>query len=228
MNFNYSYKALVISSLLVGNLVLLLYGIKLSKETIPVVKEYEVEISSEDLEMIEEELEKAASEEIKITTHTAFNADEKFISELESERNEPSESLEDKLLAMEEAMKKTKEIPESETISEEPKKEIKEEIPLKNTKDRNSTLSYQLVGRKAILLPNPIYTCEGFGKVVINIEVNAKGKVVKTSLNKNASTTQNECLFDSAKNYAQRAKFTSNSSKSIQIGSITYIFPGQK
>ena len=228
MNFNYSYKALVISTLLVGNLVLLLYGIKLSKETVPVVQEYEVEISAEDLEILEEDITNASVENVKVTTHTAFNEDEKFISELENNREEPSESLDDKLLAMEEAIEKSKEKPkiEEESISEKPIKEIKEQ-PLKTTEDRNSTNSYRLVGRKAIVFPNPIYICDGFGKVVLNIEVNAKGKVDKASFNKKTSTTFNQCLIESAIQYAKRARFTSDSNKLSQLGTITYIFPGQ-
>lgn len=228
MNFNYSYKALVISALLVGNLVLLLYGIKLGKEKIPVVEEYEIEISAEDLELLEEELTKASVEDVNVTTHTAFNEDEKFISELENERNEPSESIEDKLLAMEEAIEKSKEKPvlEEESISEEPIKKV-EEKTLKSTDDRNSSNSYRLVGRKAIVFPNPIYTCDSFGKVVLNITVDAKGKVVKASFNKKTSTTFNECLIESAIQYAKRARFTSDVSKPKQLGTITYIFPGQ-
>lgn len=228
MNFNYSYKALVISSLLVGNLVLLLYGIKLSKEKVPVVEEYEIEISSEDIEFLEEELAKVSVENVKITTHNAFNEDEKFISELENERDEPSESIDDKLLAMEEAIEKSNEKPkiEEKSISEKPKKEVKEQ-PLKSSEDRNSTNSYRLLGRKAIVFPNPIYTCDSFGKIMLNIEVNAKGKVVKTSFNKKSSTTFNECLIESALQYAKRTRFTSDASKPNQLGTITYIFPGQ-
>jgi len=228
MNFNYSYKALVISTLLVGNLVLLLYGIKLSKEKAPIVQEYEVEISAEDLEILEEEMTIASVENVKVTTHNAFNEDEKFISELENSREEPSESLDDKLLAMEEAIEKSKEKPkiEEESISEKPKKEIKEE-PLKTTEDRNSTNSYRLVGRKAIVFPNPIYICDGFGKVVLNIEVSSKGKVAKASFNKKSSTTFNACLIESAIQYAKRARFTSDLNKPSQLGTITYIFPGQ-
>ena len=228
MNFNYSYKALIISALLVGNLVLLLYGIKLGKEKVPVVEEYEIEISAEILDILEEELTKASLEKMEVTTHTAFNEDEKFFSELENERSTPSESLDDKLLAMEEAIEKSKEKPviEEETVSEKPNKEVKEE-PLKTIEDRNSTNSFRLVGRKAIVFPNPIYTCEGFGKVVLNIEVNAKGKVVKASFNKKTSTTFNQCLIESAIEYAKRARFTSDLITPKQLGTITYIFPGQ-
>ena len=84
-----------------------------------------------------------------------------------------------------------------------------------------------MVGRKAIVFPNPIYICDGFGKVVLNIEVNAKGKVVKASFNKKTSTTFNQCLIESAIEYAKRARFTSDLSKAKQLGTIRYIFPGQ-
>jgi hypothetical protein len=228
MNFNYSYKALVISALLVGNLVLLLYGIKLGKEKAPVIEEYEIEISAEVLDILEEELLESSLEKVEVTTHTAFNEDEKYISELENERSTPAESIDDKLLAMEEAIEKSKEKPviEAEIISEKPEKEIKEEA-IKTTEDRNSTNSFLLIGRKAIVFPNPIYICDGFGKVVLNIEVNAKGKVVKASFNKKTSTTFNQCLIESAIEYAKRARFTSDLSKAKQLGTIRYIFPGQ-
>ena len=53
MNFNYSYKAFLISCLLVGNLVLLLVSVKLKKkETIP-----EKEIPIEYVDLLPEEAE---------------------------------------------------------------------------------------------------------------------------------------------------------------------------
>jgi hypothetical protein len=84
-----------------------------------------------------------------------------------------------------------------------------------------------LVDRKAIKLRNPVYTCDRGGKVVITIEVNALGTVVQASYNKNASTTTNGCLIESALNYANQSKFTTSSEKEKQIGTITYLFPGQ-
>ena len=57
--------------------------------------------------------------------------------------------------------------------------------------NKNTTISYQLVDRKQLRLPNPVYTCGRGGKIVISIEVNAMGKVVKATYNKLASTTTN-------------------------------------
>jgi hypothetical protein len=94
--------------------------------------------------------------------------------------------------------------------------------------NRNTTISYQLVNRKDIDLPNPVYTCYGSGKVVINIEVDALGKVVKTAYNKMASTTTNECLIDAALEYSDAARFSTDASKAKQLGTITFNFPGQQ
>ena len=93
--------------------------------------------------------------------------------------------------------------------------------------NRNSTNSYRLVDRTAVFFPNPVYTCESNGKVVLNIEVDHKGEVVYLSINENSSTTNNECLIDSALKYAKKTQFSASKNKPTQLGSITYIFPGQ-
>ena len=89
--------------------------------------------------------------------------------------------------------------------------------------NRNSSVSYSLKDRKDEHLPPPVYLCEENGKIVINVKVNASGSVFDTSVNKSASTSSNECLIDSALEYARNARFNSASSAN-QIGTITYIF----
>ena len=96
------------------------------------------------------------------------------------------------------------------------------------TNNSKSTNSYRLINRKVIVFPNPVYTCDSFGKVVLHIEVNANGYVLMTSVNKNASTTTNLCLIEIAIDYAKKARFTKDKNKPSQMGSITYIFPGQE
>ena len=228
MNFNYSYKAFLITTLLVGNLILLLYSVKLSKTEEIQEEEYELEYAVEDL-FHEEELATLSSENVKTETHKAFNEAEKFISDQEHERNETSENTHDKLAEMDQAIdgintNKISVTPYEKDNSE--KKEIKNSEEEFNNK--NSTNSYRLVNRKAMYFPNPVYTCEGFGKIVLHIEVNNLGKVIKTTLNKNSTTTTNECLIDSAIEYAKKARFTTAANKPSQMGSITYIFPGQQ
>ncbi len=230
MNFNYSYKAFLISSLLVGNLILLMYSIKLAKKEELSEVSYDIEYSEEEL-IEEEEVASISSEKINFKTHKAFNESEKFISELENQRNELSEETQNKLTEMGDAMEDSKVIKNQ--INETPTKDIpidrkdKSENLASNSNDRNSTNSYRLVDRRALYFPNPVYTCEGFGKVVLHIEVNNLGKVNSATFNKNMSTTTNVCLIESAIKYALKARFNTLASKPIQLGTITYIFPGQ-
>ncbi len=92
--------------------------------------------------------------------------------------------------------------------------------------NRNSSVSYSLKDRKDQHLPPPVYLCEENGKIVINVSVNSSGAVVDTSFNRAASTSTNECLIDSALEYARDARFSSAATAN-QIGTITYIFVGK-
>ncbi len=90
---------------------------------------------------------------------------------------------------------------------------------------RRSTVTYHLNDRNAIKIPNPVYTCDATGKVVINIEVTNLGSVSKVYFNKAASTTTNGCLVDQALEYAQQAIFN-DSPRPSQLGTITFEFQG--
>jgi len=227
MNFNYSYKAFVITILILGNLYLLFYFIKLPSNSIILEEEYEIEYALEEV-ITEEELTSVSEEEIKIETHKVFNEDQKFIEELETDRKENNESAEDKLSEINEVISDSKsEIKDDLAIEKKYKFNLPEAI-LATTKNSKSTNSYRLVNRKVIEFPNPVYVCDSFGKVVLHIEVNTNGYVIMTSVNKNASTTTNVCLIESAIDYAKKARFTKDKNKPSQVGSITYIFPGQE
>lgn len=122
---------------------------------------------------------------------------------------------------------------ESEIALEVKKEEIQANIDAREA-DRNkkkksayrqSTVSYNLVDRTALALPNPVYTCDAYGKVVINITVNDKGTIIDKSFNKNASTSSNGCLIDQAMEYLNRSYFDKGK-KSKQLGSVTFEFQG--
>lgn len=232
MNFNYSYKAFVITILLLGNLYLLFYFSKLPDNQSITEEEFEIEYSLEEL-IPEEDIAQVSEEKIKIETHQVYSEAEEFIKELESDRKENSESIEDKLSEINDAISDSKServaIPSEKKI--EPNNDAKStnlESTLATTNKSKSTNSYRLINRKVIVFPNPVYTCGSFGKVVLHIEVNANGYVIMTSVNKNASTTTNLCLIDSAIDYAKKARFTKDANKPSQMGSITYVFPGQE
>jgi hypothetical protein len=115
----------------------------------------------------------------------------------------------------------------AETNPSESKKDSEKTLEITKVASR-TTIRYNLAERTALELPNPVYTCESGGKVVVTIEVNDFGKVTKASYNKKASTTENGCLIDSALNYARTSKFTSKKDSKRQLGSISYSFPGQQ
>ena len=227
MSFNYSYKAFIITILILGNLYLLFYFIKLPSNSIILEEEYEIEYALEEV-ITEEELASVSEEEIKIETHKVFNEDQKFIEELETDRKENNESTEDKLSEINEVISDSKSERKDDLAIEKKYKSNLPEAILATTNNSKSTNSYRLVNRKVIEFPNPVYVCDSFGKVVLHIEVNANGYVIMTSVNKNASTTTNLCLIESAIDYAKKARFTKDKNKPSQVGSITYIFPGQE
>ncbi len=240
MNFKYSYRAFLITSLLTGSLVLFLFSVSLSKVQEENNEEtYDVVMAPE--EIIPEELAIAerTPEKVKIETNRAYNEAEKFISSIENENQELTETTEGKLQQMSDAIEEANNSwSKGMSFTEKPKKEKKtkfsnSESAKKNEAvvkggNRNTTISYQLVKRTAMDLPNPVYTCYGSGKIVINIEVNSLGKVVKNSYNKTASTTGNSCLIDAALDYSKHARFNTVASKASQLGTITFNFPGQQ
>ena len=240
MNFNYSYRAFLITSLLTGSLVLFLFSVKLSKEREESTEEtYDVVMAPEELLPEDLAIAELTPEKVKIETNRAYNEAEKFISSVENEDEEITETTEGKLQEMNEALENSKsDNGNGATITTKPEKEKKKKFSnsesgkegeaVVKSGNRNTTISYQLVNRKDIDLPNPVYTCYGSGKVVINVEVDNLGKVVKNSYNKTASTTSNECLIDAALEYSEQARFSTDASKAKQLGTITFNFPGQQ
>lgn len=235
MNFNYSYRAFLITCLLTGCLVLILYSIKLHKiqsENREIT--YDVEIFPDEL-IPDETLDEADPESSgEIETNKAFNEAEQFIKAVENENRDITESTQEKLQELDKALagsNNTGQLSADMLSREKQNPDIKE-----SDKDReeatqgsnkNTTISYRLINRTDISLPNPVYTCYGAGKVVINIEVNQLGVVKKCMYNKSASTTDNQCLVEAATTYASQARFSTDHSRPSQLGTITFNFPGQ-
>jgi hypothetical protein len=236
MNFNYSYRAFLITCLLFGILFLAFKSINLSKYVIVEEDSFDVEYSKDEL-LLEEELATLSKLDLKVETNRAFNEAEKFISEIEKENAESQENSN--------TTRETGEVSDPSNIEGREKKNnkkpsVKEEKwthsdsesskinSKKNSSKRNSTVSYSLLNRSVLDLPNPAYTCATSGKIVINIIVSETGKILNATYNKASSTSSNECLIDAALDYAKRANFTTFVGKKEQLGSITYNFPGQR
>ncbi|MBX2827217.1 MAG: hypothetical protein KTR22_03605 [Flavobacteriaceae bacterium] len=234
MNLNYSYRAFLITSLLVGTLVLFMLSVKLHKKNQSEEESMPVEYAEEEWE---EELATVSTENVKIETHSAYNEAEEFIRELENERNNEALDAEDSGAENDPSEMDTSTNDLAIADAKDHLKKVKEKLSKKRNSNkeegdpegvnRKTTISYLLNGRKALSLRNPVYTCDSGGAIVINVEVNALGKVTKASYNKESSTTTNGCLIESALTYARKAKFTTQADTPKQLGTITYLFPGQ-
>ncbi|MCW5518424.1 hypothetical protein J1N09_01140 [Aureitalea sp. L0-47] len=232
MKFDYSYRAFIITCLLFANLFLILYSAKLG-DGFPVDESsYDIEYNDE-FPLPEDELAKLNSEELNIETNRAYNEAEKFISELEASEN----TIDEKIAELDAAISDTEFTSKEEIKAAKEKLKEAREKALRRKRateqtggsgNRNTTISYELEDRRSLIIPNPVYTCDVGGVIVINIQVNALGKVTKTGFNKKASSTQNGCLIESAETYAKQARFTTAPKMSNQKGTITYNFPGQQ
>jgi TonB family protein len=232
MKFNYSYKAFLFATLIVGNLLLVMILIKIGGFNKEIETQYEIEY----LEQKDTKPAAKTSTKVAVNTHKAYNEAEKFITQTQVENqnfeqeykkrftntqlenDQVTQANNKALLKSQEALKNV--------LKNKKSQEIKTSLKKENIAG-NTTIKYRLVNRRALLLPNPVYTCDASGKVVINITVNTGGNVTQATVNKSASTTTNECLFDSAITYAFKARFNTDNSKETQLGTITYIFPGQ-
>jgi hypothetical protein len=236
MKFDYSYRAFLITCLLFGILFLAFKSINLSKYVVVEEESYDVEYVSEVLKPEMEDLASAPTTTFKVETNRAYNEAEKFISEIEKEN---AESQKNSSPAQESDQVSDPSNIEDSEIKNNKKSSNKDEwqpsdsksnkvVPKRNSSKKNSTVSYSLVNRSALDLPNPVYTCANSGKIVINIVVSETGKILNAKHNKSSSSTSNECLIDMALDYALKAKFTAFAGKTSQVGSITYNFPGQR
>ena len=240
MKLKNSHKALAITLLLTGTLVLSIINLSLHKLNVEVTE------MMVDVEMMEEEIQKETLPEIdenskqtnkgfnetkkykhfaqaykpiappKDYDYTKYNArHEKPSEEEKAEDNTANSSIEkDELTSFESVnsiLSKRSNAATSKTQA---------------SANMNSTITYSLIGRTDEHLPIPIYLCEANGKIIVNITVNASGKVTEAYIN-NASTSANQCLRDHAMEYAKKARFD-GSDKASQIGSIIFNFKGKK
>lgn len=90
-----------------------------------------------------------------------------------------------------------------------------------------SSVSYNVAGRFARLLPIPVFQCEFGGKVVVTVVINRKGAVQRAAVLETGSDPD-ECLHEAAVNAALRSRFNEKpDAPALQTGTITYNFVKQ-
>ncbi|MEP1488174.1 MAG: hypothetical protein ABJK28_07080 [Algibacter sp.] len=238
MNLTNQHKALLLTLLISGTVVLSVFNLGLNKQKTLASESYyemepEKELTLEEIKVLEalEKLNNSKAETNKAFNETKNNKHfaqaykpiappEDYVPNVKTTSNstnsynthaaKPSASKIDK-----------KELSSFDKVNDLLKKQKSEGA---NTK---STIHYSLVNRTHHHLPTPVYLCEEGGKIVINIAVNTKGTVTDAYVN-SSSTSSNACLIEHALEYAKDSQFNEAPSKPSQIGSITFYFIGKR
>lgn len=237
MHLTNQHKALLITLLLAGTVVLSVFNLSLKKHSEFISESYyemepEEELTEEEQKILEA-LEKLNNS--KAETNNAYNetSNNKHFAQAYKPIAPPEDYVPKTRDASEsgEAYKKTYQEPEDSKLNNEDLSSFskvndllkKQQNEGANTK---STISFSLVNRQKVFIPIPVYLCEKGGKIVINITVNAMGEVTDAYVNTSSSTT-NECLVEHALEYAKNSEFSADATKKSQLGSITFNFIGK-
>ncbi len=245
MNWIEQHKALIITFLIAGIVIIGLFSFQLTKQGKLLTESYyEIEPEPES-ETLEEELE-PLEELTGKSTNKAFNEDQEYkemmrnfrtVSSNDTERSnekaeetEPEEVLEENSVNQTFANSKAYALNSKETESYKKLQEnLKKRLNNKQMADEHaktkSTLTYSLKGRVLQNYKIPRYLCENGGRIIVNIKVNGAGNVTDTSVN-GSSTSTDKCLIESALSYAEIVRFDP-SEKSSQVGTITFLFKGK-
>ncbi|WP_053992738.1 energy transducer TonB [Mangrovimonas sp. TPBH4] len=242
------HKALIITTLITGIVVMMLFSFHITKQQATISESY-YEMEPPTPEEIEELKELEALEEaLGKTTNQAYNEDQEFKDMMKNFKSMNANDFEKTTQQLEEVeaaeMEANDVVTSTNTFNGsgdysvnqdelERYKKAKDMLAMKtadsNEKNANnnplSTLTYSLKGRELLSNETPRYLCEDSGKIVVNITVNNTGDVTDAYINK-SSTSTNQCLLDHALEYAKSAQFNNGSSNS-QLGSITFYFKGK-
>ncbi|MDT0641221.1 TonB family protein [Zunongwangia sp. F363] len=229
------HKALIITVLLFAVLFLALYNFNLSsknRETSEMLVNLEQIKELQKEEQEQEEAQETPQQQRQVQTHQAYNENQEG-----REQNfdrQLNEIFEKNSAARQEASENATESASSGNFNVSKKQKAPQKrsdgnnstnsTSAKEGSMENSSISFSLVDRNAVQIPNPVYTCDTPGRIVVNITVNAEGMVTETSINKASSTSSNECLIEQALQYAAGARFSPLAGRNSQPGTISYQF----
>lgn len=244
MNIIDKYKALIITILLSGIVVLGMFSIQIKKHQDLITESYY--LLEPEPEKTKEELQKLEDLNAE-STNKAFNEDQEYKEMMRNFKTVSANDFERTTKAIEDA-KANEEVQEETSINKsytnsgdytlnssetESYKKLQEELSqsLKNKKQADEhaknkgTLTYSLKGRMLVHYKIPRYLCEIGGKIVVTIKVNNAGNVFDAYVN-GSSNSNNKCLVDHAIAYAESVQFDS-SNRTEQLGTITFLFKGK-
>jgi hypothetical protein len=237
LSLNNQHKALLITLLISGTVVLSVFNLSLKKQSEFISESYyeiepEKELTEEEIKILEalEQLNKTKAE-----TNKAFNEanQNKHFAQAYKTIAPPEDYVPKSTNASESQIaRKTYEIPENSKLNQEELSKfskVNDVLKKQHSEGNNSksSISFSLKNRSKVYIPIPVYLCEVDGKIVVNITVNSAGNVIDAYVN-TSSTSSNECLIEHALDYAKQSQFSSDASKETQIGSITFLFIGKR
>ena len=237
MSLTNQHKALLLTFLISGTVVLSVFNLSLKKQNEFISESYyemepEEELTEEEIKVLEA-LEKLNAS--KAETNNAFNEtqENKHFAQAYKPIAPPEDYVPQHTSSEEsrEAYTKDYNIADASKVNKDELSSFdKVNDLLKKQKEdgsnTKSTISYSLVNRTKIHIPIPVYLCEVDGKIVVNITVNSNGSVTDTYVN-TSSTSTNECLIEHALDYAKKSQFSVDTTKQSQLGSITFYFIGK-
>jgi len=236
----HTHKALIITVLISSTVVLLVFNVHLTKRNALIAETYYELLPEDEITKEREEIAELIESLDEVLTNKAFNEtkkfddfeDEEFKNTIEKLRNRDSRDTEIQESSNSENKDTNMEDDASyeninEIIANRSEKKRKSEASNSSNTSKRSSVSFSLVDRVDEYLPPPIYLCEKNGKVVITIEVDKNGNVIEANYN-SASSSSDGCLVDHAIEYALASKFSADSKKSHQIGTITFYFKGKR
>jgi len=237
--FSNQHKALLITLLISGTVVLSVFNLNLKQQSESISESYyemepEKELTQEELKILEA-LDKLSNS--KAETNNAFNEHqeskhfaqafkhiappEDYIPNPNSDNSENSnvpnkafDTSQDSKLNDDELSKFSK---------------VNDLLKQQQSGENNSksSISFSLKNRRKVDIPIPVYLCEVNGKIVVNITVNSRGDVIDAYTN-TSSTSNNECLIEHALQYAKQSRFSADAAKKSQLGTITFVFIGKR
>jgi len=194
----------------------------------PRISELIVEpLSEQDIKFDQYVAEYLESERSNVPVNLARAVEEKistdrFVDELTEEL---SQNRSEEMIKSEERLRELEEMESTENI-------VAESSESDNTKpvvfSGKTNIFYSLENRYHIRLPVPVYKCEGFGVVEVQILVDQKGYVVNVQVPNMGDSMNEICLAEAAKTAAMSTRFNTDFGAALrQQGTITYHFQPQ-
>ncbi|MDO5105755.1 hypothetical protein [Capnocytophaga sp.] len=228
LSFTNAEKAITVTLFIMFCLVIAMLAVQLHNRE----KEIMIEMSHiddlppEDIKNDPKELEEPTKTQNNKVTLSAYNESDMKLQHSEEAFKTLDEILEEREMQEANSELLTSNSPKSDLVL--PTEMLDKEQKLKKQEDvvnKNALVKYSLTDRTLRgELPNPIFTCERYGKVVVIIKVNENGYVIEATIDKANSTTSDGCMLDNALKYAQQTQFNVASGRGVQVGSITYSF----